>query len=111
MNRISWNDLWSNMARLVSMRSPDPKLKVGCIIVTKDNTRVLSIGYNGDHKGGSNERDSMESGGSGFIHAEINALLKSNFESLQEKFMYITHSPCMMCSKAIINSEIKKSII
>lgn len=107
-NRIEWDDLWLNVADLVSKRSVDQKLKVGCIIVSLDNTRVLSLGYNGDEKGGLNVRQSMESGKSGFIHAEINALIKSDFNSIDHKKMYITHSPCIICSKAIINAGIKE---
>lgn len=107
MNRISWDQLWIEMAELVSKRSVDPKLKVGCVIVSKDNTRVLALGYNGDHKGGPNERESMQVGQSGFIHAEINALIKADFANYQDKIMYLTHSPCYMCSKAIINAGIK----
>lgn len=108
MNRISWDELWIEMADLVSKRSADTKFKVGCVIVSDDNTRVLALGYNGDHKGGPNKRDSLESGQSGFIHAEINALIKSDFASYQNKKMYLTHSPCYMCSKAIINAGIKE---
>lgn len=108
MDRIPWDQLWIGMADLVSKRSVDPKLKVGCVIVSKDNTRVLALGYNGDHKGGPNERESMQSGQSGFIHAEINALIKADFASQQDKIMYLTHSPCYMCSKAIINAGIKE---
>jgi len=106
--RIGWDELWLSVADLVSKRSVDQKLKVGCIIVSIDNTRVLSLGYNGDEKGGPNARESMESGKSGFIHAEINALIKSDFNSIDHKKMYITHSPCIMCSKAIINAGIKE---
>lgn len=108
MDRISWDQLWIQMAELVSKRSVDPKFKVGCVIVSKDNTRVLALGYNGDHKGGPNERESMQSGQSGFIHAEINALIKADFANHQDKIMYLTHSPCYMCSKAIINAGIKE---
>jgi len=106
--RIDWNDLWINFALLVSQRSTDEKYKVGCVIVSKDNTRVLALGYNGDEKGGSNSRESMNSGCSGFIHAEINALIKCDYNYNGDKVMYITHSPCKMCAKAIINGGIKE---
>jgi dCMP deaminase len=110
MERIEWDTLWIGLADLVSQRSVDPKLKVGCAIVSSDNTRVLAIGYNGDHKGGPNERESMISGSSGFIHAEINALIKCDFATIGEKKIYLTHSPCKMCAKAIINAGIKEVI-
>ena len=96
-----------NFSNLVAQRSSDPKLKVGCCIVNKDNTKVLSIGYNGDEQGGKNERESMDTGKSGFIHAEINALIKCDFSEPYKK-MYITHSPCEICAKALINGGIKE---
>lgn len=107
MERISWQEVWMGFADLISQRSADPKYKVGAIIVASDNTQVLSVGYNGDHKGGPNIRDSLESGGSGFIHAEINALIKCNYHTFQDKIMYVTLSPCIACAKAIINADIK----
>lgn len=107
-NRLSWDQVWSSFAQTISQRSTDPKFKVGCVIVPFDNTAVLSLGYNGDHKGGSNERESNDSGQSGFIHAEINALIKMDFNSPKDKKMYLTHSPCRMCAKAIINADIKE---
>ncbi len=98
------------MANLVSLRSSDEKTKVGCIIVSEDNTRVLALGYNGDEKGGKNKRASMYPGESGFIHAEVNALIKLDYGSNHKKIMYVTHSPCEMCAKAIINANINKVI-
>jgi len=100
--------VWSSFASTISQRSTDPKIKVGCVIVPFDNTGVLSLGYNGDHKGGSNERESNDTGFSGFIHAEINALIKMDFNNPKDKKMYLTHSPCKMCAKAIINANIKE---
>ncbi len=108
MDRPSWDFIWSQFATTIAKRSCDPKLKVGAIIVPDDNTGVLSLGYNGDHKGGSNQRDSNHSGESGFLHAEINALIKLDFNNPKPKKMYVTHSPCKMCAKAIINADIKE---
>ncbi len=108
MNRLSWDQVWSSFAQTISQRSIDTKIKVGCVIVPFDNTGVLSLGYNGDHKGGSNERESNDTGFSGFIHAEINALIKMDFNNPKDKKMYLTHSPCKMCAKAIINANIKE---
>lgn len=94
------------MAVIISQRSLDPRSKVGAIIVTDDNTQVLSVGYNGDQKGGSNHVESFEPGCSGFLHAEINALIKCDFNVPKRKKMYLTLSPCKMCAKAIINGGI-----
>jgi dCMP deaminase len=97
-------------AHSISKRSPDDKHKVGAVIITEDNTQVLSVGYNGDQKGGKNCRDSLETGKSGFIHAEINALIKCDYNHHKKKKMYLTLSPCDICAKAIINAGIDEVI-
>lgn len=107
-SRPDWNSIWKRFALDISKRSPDPKFQVGAVIVTKDNTQVLALGYNGDHKGGPNCRDSLETGKSGFIHAEVNALIKCDFNNPKQKKMYLTHAPCLVCAKCIVNSGIKQ---
>lgn len=108
MERPNWNTVWMNVAEQISTRSVDSALKVGAIITTDNNTQILSLGYNGDHAGGSNEKDSNEPGMSGFIHAEVNAIIKLDYHHPSRKKMYCTHSPCLMCAKAIINANIKE---
>lgn len=110
MSRPSWDEVWSSFAATISKRSIDPRFKVGAIIVTEDNTQVLSIGYNGDQAGGSNEVESLEPGQSGCIHAEINALIKLDYNNPKKKKMYVTLSPCKMCAKAIVNASINEVI-
>lgn len=108
--RPSWPETWMNVANAIAQRSYDPRLKVGAIIVSEDNTRVLSVGYNGNYKGGPNEPESLEPGHSGLIHAEQNALVKCDFNFPKKKHMYLTHSPCRTCAKLIINAEISRVI-
>ncbi len=108
--RPSWDQIWMSFAKTISKRSVDPKYKVGAVIVNSENTQVLSIGYNGDHKGGPNKRDSLTSGCSGFIHAEINALIKLDYNNPCKKKMYLTLSPCEVCAKSIVNSGIDEVI-
>ena len=109
-NRPDWDDIWMDMAVSISRRSYDPKWKVGAIVVTGDNTSVLSVGYNGNYTGGPNSIESMEPGRSGMIHAEINALLKMDYHNHKKKIMYVTLSPCRMCAKAIVNSGIDEVV-
>jgi len=108
--RPSWNSIWMDCATTLSKRSYDPQFQVGCCIVTEDNCQVLAVGYNGNHRGGPNERESEEPGQSGFIHAEINALIKLDYNHPKSKIMYLTLSPCKQCAKAIINGGIKKIV-
>ena len=110
MSRPTWDKIWMDFAYGIAERSCDSKYKVGAVIVSKENTQVLSIGYNGDQKGGPNKRDSTETGQSGFIHAEINALIKMDYNNPCKKKMYLTLSPCEVCAKAIVNAGIDEVI-
>lgn len=108
--RPTWPETWMTVARAMAARSYDPRLKVGAIVVSCDNTQMLSVGYNGNYKGGPHEHESPEPGKSGFIHAEVNALVKCDFNFPKKKHLYVTHSPCRDCAKLIINAEIIRVI-
>lgn len=108
--RPSWDSVWMRVTEEIALRSYDINMRVGAIVVTKDNTQLLALGYNGNYSGGPNERESIEPGASGFIHAEVNCLLKMDYNHPKQKKMYLTHSPCKMCAKAIINSGISEVI-
>jgi len=105
--RPSWDDTWMSIARQISQRSTDPRLRVGAVIVTSDNTSVLSLGYNGGYAGGPNDPESPEPGKSGFVHAELNAVIKLDYHDHHDRVMYVTHSPCVSCAKCIINARIR----
>ena len=100
------------MCKELSTLSYDSKYKVAAIIITKDYREVCAIGYNGGYKGGPNERSSLESGRSGFLHAEENALfhLCKPYELRGDLLMLCTHKPCSMCARRIVNSGIKNVI-
>ena len=108
--RPSWDEVWMETAALISQRSYDPRHQVGTVVVSEDNTQVLAVGYNGNYSGGPNEVESSTPGESGMIHAEINALLKLDYNNPKKKKLYVTLSPCRMCAKAIINSGIDEVI-
>ena len=108
--RPSWDEVWLETAALISQRSYDPRHQVGTVVVSEDNTQVLAVGYNGNYSGGPNEVESTIPGESGMIHAEINALLKLDYNNPKKKKLYVTLSPCRMCAKAIVNSGIDEVI-
>lgn len=110
LERPCWAETWMTVAHAMAMRSVDPRLKVGAIVVSCDNTTMLSVGYNGNYKGGPHIHESPEPGKSGFIHAEVNALVKCDFNFHKKKHLYVTHMPCKDCSKLIINAEIAKVV-
>lgn len=108
--RPSWPETWMTVAFTMAERSYDPRLKVGAIVVSADNTQMLSVGYNGNYRGGPHVHESSEPGKSGFIHAEVNSLVKCDFNFPKKKHMYVTHSPCRDCAKLIINAEIARVV-
>lgn len=108
--RPSWDQVWMSVVKTISQRSPDPKYKIASIVVTSDNTQLLALGYNGDQAGGPNKRESDIPGESGFLHAEVNALIKLDYNSPKRKIMYVSMSPCRMCAKAIINAGISEVV-
>lgn len=96
----------------ISGLSHDTKYKVATIIITDDFREICSIGYNGDYRGGPNDRTNFEHGNSGFLHSEENALfhLSRPFDSRNSLILLCTHKPCTMCAKRIVNSNIKRVV-
>ena len=96
-----------DIAYLISSLSTCERNKVGVIIITKDNSQIVGIGYNGNYAGGANDCDSILPGHCGCVHAEQNALLKFSSIMHDDAKMFTTLSPCKMCAKLIINAGIK----
>lgn len=117
-NNISWDEYFMSIAVLSSLRSKDPHTKVGACIVS-DQHKVLSLGYNGMPIGVDDNQIPWEGRDSGkpqletkypyVCHAELNAILNSNHD-LNGSTVYVTLFPCNECTKAIIQSGIKKII-
>lgn len=113
MNQSSRHDLkvqvFKSICNELAKLSYDPKHKVATIIFTRDFRDICAIGYNGNYKGGPNERESDVVGQSGFLHSEENALIHLDvpFGSREELILMCTHKPCPMCMKRIINSGIR----
>ena len=114
-NVLSWDAYFMGLAHLSALRSKDPSTQVGCCIVNKDN-KVISIGYNGFPIGCNDDSFPWSRDGNinntkypYVVHAELNAILNSN-KNLNDCIIYVSLFPCNECSKAIIQSGIKKVI-
>ncbi len=94
--------LYMDFAERAAKRSKANRLKVGAVLVSPDD--VMAMGYNGTPKGWCNDCED-ENGNTKpeVIHAEINGLFKflRNGISTKGASMFITHSPCTECAKAI----------
>ena len=113
---LSWEEYFMAIAKLSAMRSKDPSTQVGACIVSNDN-RILSIGYNGAPNGfdddkfpWSREGTNLETKYPYVCHAELNAILNSNANSVRDCTIYVSLFPCNECAKAIIQSGIKEVV-
>ena len=102
------HNLYISIAELYAKESKDPKFKVGSVIVTPEG--ILYPGYNGDEIGGTNKRDSLDHGCSGFVHSEANSILKFNPSIHKGSSMYVTYNPCAVCSRMIVNTQAIKAV-
>lgn len=113
MSRISREEMFMGMAKLLAERSTCARAKVGALLV-KDN-RVISTGYGGAPSGEPHCLDvGCEIGPDGgcikTVHAEAGCISYSAKEGIATKgtHLYVTLSPCLNCAKLLINAGIEK---
>lgn len=107
--RISWERLFVEIAKLTAKRSNDPHTKVGACLV-KDN-HVLGIGYNGEPRRFDGVFDWHSKEKYDYvIHAEMNAIANACAigANICDSTIYLTLSPCHDCMKLIVQHQIKK---
>lgn len=106
--RASWDEYFISTAFLIATRSPSHKLRVGAIIT--ENNRIIAAGYNGFFSKSKTDtpihRDGHEIN---TIHAEQNAITDAAKRGVSTKntTIYVTHYPCIHCTKFIIAAGIK----
>lgn len=111
--RATWQEYFMNIAKIVSERSTCDRAYVGCVLVNKDN-RIVSTGYNGSISGNAQCDEVGHTMRDGHciatIHAEMNAILYCAKEgiSIKNSVCYVTHFPCLNCTKALIQAGISK---
>ena len=98
------------MAAIWAQNSYCKRRKVGALLV-KDRM-IISDGYNGTPSGFENicEEDGVTK--PYVLHAEANAITKvaKSGNSSEGATLYVTASPCLECSKLIIQSGIKRVV-
>lgn len=118
VQRPEWNSYFMKIAEDVATRSTCIRRSVGAVIV-KDK-RILSTGYNGAPKGvphcteetclrnkynvPSGQKHELCRG----LHAEQNAIIQAACHgvSIDGAVIFVTHQPCIICTKMLINSGI-----
>lgn len=101
--RPSFDELYMLTAFLMSTRSTCKRLHVGSVITSMDGRQVFSVGYNGNASGLHNGCDSEEPGKCGCLHSEENAVINCVAPRSEDKIVYVTNLPCVMCAKRLIN--------
>jgi dCMP deaminase len=119
-DRPSWDEYFLSIARVVASRSNCVKRKVAAVI-TRDR-RIISTGYNGTprgtrncNEGGCPRCNAFAEGGTRLdeclcSHGEENAITQAAFHgvSVRGGTLYTTFSPCLTCTKMIINAGIEE---
>ena len=99
------------MATIWAENSYCKRRQVGCLLV-KDKM-IISDGYNGTPMGFENDCETPENTSKPYVlHAEANAISKvamSNNSSAGAT-LYITDSPCIECSKLIIQAGVSRVV-
>ena len=117
-HRLSHDEYYTAMLRLVAARSTCVRRAVGAIIVDAKG-RVLSTGYNGVPSGfphciefpcaGANDAKGDTSRCMA-VHAEMNAILQcSRLEHAAT--IYVSCTPCFTCAKLIANTCVKRVVV
>lgn len=118
--RPGWDEYFMRIAQFVALRSNCMKRKVAAVVV-KDR-RIISTGYNGTprgvancNEGGCPRCNSLADSGTLLSeclcsHAEENAIVQAAYHGISVKgsTVYSTCSPCLICTKMIINAGIAR---
>ena len=99
------------MARIWVENSYCQRRKVGALVVK--NKMIISDGYNGTPSGFDNVcEDSANITLPYVLHAEANAITKlaRSSNNSEGATLYVTASPCIECSKLIIQAGIKRVV-
>lgn len=111
-DRLSWQDYFMANAELISKRSTCERAFVGAVLVK--NNRIIATGYNGGVSDTDNCNDVGHYIEEGHcirtVHAEMNTLIQCAKEgiSTDDTEIYVTHFPCINCTKALLQAGITK---
>ncbi len=112
--RPDWDSYFLKIASAVSERSTCDRALVGCVLVREK--RILTTGFNGSPAGQAHCDEAghlmVEGHCVRTIHAETNAIIQAALHGVSTKgaSCYVTHLPCVNCTKALINAGIVKII-
>lgn len=112
--RPDWDSYFIKIAYAVSERSTCDRASVGCVLVL--DKRILTTGFNGSPSGQPHCDEKghllVEGHCVRTIHAETNAIIQAALHGVSTRgsTCYVTHFPCINCSKALINAGITRLV-
>lgn len=114
-SKVDWNKRYLDLAEHYASWSKDRNTGVGAVIVSEDNTD-LAKGYNGFPRGADDDVDERHERPAKYDwteHAERNAIFKAAREGISTKncTIYVNRFPCVECTRAIIQSGIKRVVV
>ncbi len=124
-NRPTWDEYFMDFAMLTAKRSTCLRRQVGAVIV--QDKHIIATGYNGaprgiahcgEREGGCLRKELGVPSGEKHelcraLHAEQNAIIQAATlgQSVEGGTIYITHQPCAICAKMIINAGIQRIVV
>jgi dCMP deaminase len=112
--RPDWDSYFMKIAYAVSERSTCDRAFVGCVLVL--DKRILTTGFNGSPAGQSHCDEIghliIDEHCIRTIHAETNAIIQAALHGVTTRgcTCYVTHFPCINCTKVLINAGITRLI-
>ena len=123
--RPNWDEYFMDFAVLTARRSTCLRRQVGAVIV--QDKHIIATGYNGaprgiahcgERPGGCLRKELGVPSGEKHelcraLHAEQNAIIQAATlgQSVEGGTIYITHQPCAICAKMIINAGIERIVV
>ena len=117
-NRMTKDEWAMQLAILTSKRATCQRRSVGAVFLNQKG-HVMATGYNGNASGlphcldapcsAANAPSGTNLDGCNAIHAEQNALLQCN-DVWSIDTAYVTASPCLTCTKLLLNTSCKRII-
>ncbi|MBS0236061.1 MAG: dCMP deaminase family protein [Proteobacteria bacterium] len=114
LHSCSWDEYFMTMAYLVSMKSKDPRTRVGAVIVGPDN-EIRTTGFNGLPRSVEDKASRYHNREHKLLivnHAEENAILHCALNGVSAKgcTLYCPWLPCSRCAKLIIQAGITEVV-
>lgn len=128
---LSWDDVRIEQALSLAKRSKCARAKVGAIITGPDGRHIVGEGYNGPPSGyqhgsqpcttwcqraGTTAENPLAELSPVYddcpsLHAEANALMRSDHTARVNGSIYVTSHVCFGCAKLIANSGLKRVVV